>query len=199
MSVFIKICGLRDAAAIETAVDSGADAVGFVFAASPRRLAPRRAAELSHDLPQHLYKVAVTRHPNGAELREVFRDFRPDYLQTDAADFAQITLPEYCQPLPVFREGRAATPVPGSRFLFEGADSGTGQRADWDQARSLAADHELILAGGLNIDNIADAIEHVRPWGVDVSSGVERQRGTKDPELIREFIYRVRQQESNVE
>lgn len=199
MSLFVKICGLRDADSIAAAVESGADALGFVFAASPRQIAPTRAAQLTAHLPDHVRTVAVTRHPNRSELRSIFRDFMPNYLQSDAEDFAEIDLPDDCESLPVFREGRNADPAPGARILFEGTDSGTGQRADWDEACRLASNRELILAGGLNIDNVATAIEHVRPWGVDVSSGVERERGIKDPVLIRNFILRARKQENSVE
>ena len=120
-------------------------------------------------------------------------------MQTDAEDFAAITLPSECGAVPVYREGTGARPESGARILFEGGDSGTGRPADWDEARELARDCKLILAGGLNVDNVAAAIERVRPWGVDVSSGVERARGIKDPERIRDFIARVRAQETTVD
>jgi phosphoribosylanthranilate isomerase len=201
MSLFVKICGLSDAASVAAAVDAGADALGFVFAESPRRVAPARAAELTRGVPGHIRRFAVTRHPSSDELDAVFRLFAPDYLQTDVADFTAITLPQYCAALPVYRDsgGSHARPLAGSRILFEGSASGSGRIADWDEARDLARTCELILAGGLNIDNIAGAIEHVRPWGVDVSSGVERERGIKDPGLIRAFIARVRAQETTVD
>lgn len=194
MSLFVKICGLRDAAAVEAAVESGADALGFVFAQSPRRVDPRTAALLTRHVPATIARFAVTRHPDAEQLSAVFSDFSPDYLQTDAEDFASIRLPAGCRALPVYREGGAAPP-PGQRILFEGADSGTGRAVDWGQARALAQRCELILAGGLDVDNVATAIAEVQPWGVDVSSGVEQQRGIKDPGKIRAFIARVRAQE----
>jgi phosphoribosylanthranilate isomerase len=125
----------------------------------------------------------------------VLRIFAPDCLQTDAEDFATITLPPDCSAVPVYREGTGAQPDPDARILFEGGDSGTGRTADWHEARVLARRCRLILAGGLNPDNVAAAIEQVQPWGVDVSSGVERKRGIKDPERIKEFIARARAQE----
>ena len=195
MSVFVKICGLRDSAAVAAAVEAGADGLGFVFAASPRRIEPRAAALLSRDVPATITRFAVTRHPDAEQLAAVFGEFAPDYLQTDAEDFASITLPPGCRALPVYREGRAQPP-PGQRILFEGGDSGTGRTADWTQARAIARRCELILAGGLDVDNVAAAIAQVRPWGVDVSSGVEHRRGIKDPEKIRAFIARVRAQEN---
>jgi phosphoribosylanthranilate isomerase len=80
-------------------------------------------------------------------------------------------------------------------LLFEGAVSGSGRTADWTEARALAAETQLILAGGLDAANVRAAIEAVRPWGVDVSSGVERRRGEKDSVKIREFVARVRAME----
>jgi phosphoribosylanthranilate isomerase len=197
MSMFVKICGLRDAQAVAAAVESGADALGFVFADSPRRIDPAAAARLTRTLPRKILRFAVTRHPSAADLDILFGEFAPDYLQTDVADFASIELPANCRAMPVYREGgHERLPPAGSRILFEGSASGTGRTADWGQAHSLARHCELILAGGLNVDNVAAAIEQVRPWGVDVSSGVERERGVKDPQKIRAFIARVRAQEN---
>lgn len=201
MSLFIKICGLSNPESVAAAVDAGADAIGFVFAESPRRVCAAHAAELAHDIPDHIKRVAVTRHPDHAELDEVLRVLKPDYLQSDAADFAAISLPAYCTALPVYREaaGLDAPTVAGTRILFEGRVSGSGHTADWNEARALAQGCELLLAGGLNIDNVAAAISHVRPWGVDVSSGVESERGKKDAGLIREFVACVRAQEKIVD
>jgi phosphoribosylanthranilate isomerase len=76
--------------------------------------------------------------------------------------------------------------------LFEGSDSGSGATADWLEARELASATELVLAGGLDARNVERAIRYVKPWGVDVSSGVEARRGEKDPAKIKEFVTRVR-------
>ena len=80
--------------------------------------------------------------------------------------------------------------------MFEAASSGAGQRPDWDTAAKLAAQTKLMLAGGLDPDNVVDAIQHVSPWGVDVSSGVESRRGVKDPDKIAAFVNAVRTLES---
>jgi phosphoribosylanthranilate isomerase len=188
---FVKICGINSVAAAEAAVAAGADAVGFVFADSPREVTPERARELAAVVPSTVKRVAVLRHPPRALWERVLDVFAPDWLQTDASDLADIDLPPSCTALPVYRDGRAPK-APPARMLFEGAKSGSGRTADWDEARALAARCELILAGGLDAANVADAIRTVRPWGVDVSSGVERRRGEKDPQKIREFIARVR-------
>jgi phosphoribosylanthranilate isomerase len=189
--MFVKICGITSTAAAEAAVEAGADAVGFVFAESPREVTPERARELAAAVPRTVKRVAVLRHPSRALWQRVLEVLEPDWLQTDAEDLAEIELPRTCTALPVYRDGRVPS-APPPRLLFEGAKSGSGRTADWNAARSLATRCELILAGGLDAANVADAIRTVRPWGVDVSSGVERRRGEKDPEKISEFIARVR-------
>jgi phosphoribosylanthranilate isomerase len=199
--MFVKICGITSDSALAAAVAAGADAVGFVFAESPRRITPSRAATLCADLPAGIVRIAVMRHPDASAVVEVLDTFAPDWLQTEADDFARIELPPACQALPVYRNGRlpaafttgngAATTLP-PRLLFEGALSGTGETADWDEARTLARKTEIVLAGGLDPDNVAGAIRYVRPWGIDVSSGVEASRGVKDPKKIEEFVARVR-------
>jgi phosphoribosylanthranilate isomerase len=189
--VFVKICGINSEAAAAAAIEAGADALGFVFAESPREVTPERARELAAGVPAGVKRVAVLRHPPRALWQRVLDVFEPDWLQTDAEDLAGIDLGGGCVALPVYRDGRAPQSPP-ARLLFEGAKSGSGRRADWEQARVLASRTQLILAGGLVASNVADAIRRVRPWGVDVSSGVEKRRGEKDPQMIHEFVARVR-------
>jgi phosphoribosylanthranilate isomerase len=189
--VFVKICGINSSAAAEAAVAAGADALGFVFAPSAREVTPERARELCAEVPRAVKRVAVLRHPEPDLWRRVLEVFAPDWLQTDAEDFAGIDLPQLCAALPVYRNGIVPAAAP-PRLLFEGTVSGSGRTADWDEARALAERTELILAGGLDAGNVGEAIRRVRPWGVDVSSGVERRRGEKDPQKIKEFVARVR-------
>jgi phosphoribosylanthranilate isomerase len=189
--VFVKICGINSEEAAAAALEAGADALGFVFAESPREVTPERARELAAGVPTNVKRVAVLRHPPRALWERVLAVFAPDWLQTDAEDFVAIALPARCAALPVYRDGRAPQSPP-ARLLFEGAKSGSGRTADWDEAHALASRTELILAGGLDASNVADAIDRVRPWGVDVSSGVEKRRGEKDPRMIHEFVARVR-------
>jgi phosphoribosylanthranilate isomerase len=194
--MFVKICGLTDPHAIDAAVESGADALGFVFAESPREIEPVRARELCRSIPKATIRVAVMHHPSPQRLADVIETFNPDWIQTDVADFNQLALPGSCRKVPVFRDGQttAMTEFP-ARLVFEGKVSGSGATADWAEARRIARQAELILAGGLDPDNVGDAIRYVRPFGVDVSSGVEYERGKKDPRRIRQFVARVRAEE----
>jgi phosphoribosylanthranilate isomerase len=191
----VKICGINSPVAAAAAVAAGADALGFVFAPSPREVWPERALEICEGVPRSVLRVAVMHHPAPERWRRVLDVFAPDWLQTDAEDFAANGLQEAiagrCSRLPVYRDGHAPGSPP-ERLLFEGAKSGTGRTADWDEARALAPRTQLILAGGLEAANVADAIRRVQPWGVDVSSGVEKRRGEKDPRMIHEFVARVR-------
>ncbi|MDQ7007882.1 MAG: phosphoribosylanthranilate isomerase [Acidobacteriota bacterium] len=199
MRVRIKICGLRTVEAIEAAAEAGADAVGLVFADSPRRVDPAAAARLAAAVPAPVARVAVFRRPAPKLVAEVLSALRPDWVQADMADQALFSaLPPRCL-LPVCRnEEELAATTEGQSLLFEGPCSGVGRPADWEQAARWARRRRLFLAGGLDPENVARAIAVVRPWGVDVSSGVERERGEKDPARIRAFVRAVRQAERTV-
>jgi len=192
MNLWVKICGLTTEAGVEAAIEAGADAIGFVFAPSKRRVTAQRAAELARNAPGHITRVAVMLHPTQALLDDVWSVFRPDVLQTDFADLAALAVPEEWTVMPVLRAGgELPLPLP-RRLLFEGPSSGSGQTADWQAAAALARQSELVLAGGLNPDNVGAAIAAVVPFGVDVSSGVEREPGIKDAGRIRDFVRAAR-------
>lgn len=192
MTLWIKICGLTTDAGVQAAVDAGADAIGFVFAPSKRQVSALRAAELVRHAPRRLTRVAVMLHPAQSLVDEVWSVFRPDVLQTDIEDLAALNIPEGLQVMPVVRTMRADAGPSPVRVLFEGPVSGAGEVADWSAAAQLAATTQVVLAGGLNPANIADAVKQVRPFGVDVSSGVESAPGIKDPSRIHEFVRNAR-------
>lgn len=195
MTTFIKICGLRTREAAETAVAAGADALGFVFADSPRRVTPEEARAVTRDISAPVLRVAVMQHPEPAEWAEVARVFRPDWLQTDAGDFSLLALDPEVRRVPVYRDTadlNVGALQAEKLVVFEAAASGQGVKVDWHRARGLAVQCPMILAGGLDPSNVAEAIKIVRPWGVDVSSGVERPRGEKDLRRITAFVSAVR-------
>ena len=189
MSLVIKICGLRSAADVSAAVTAGADAIGFVFAKSVRRVSPAEAAAAAAGAPADVLRVAVMKHPSAAEWQAVREAFRPDVLQTDAEDYAALDVPAGIRRWPVYRESQAidAAAMPGE-YLYEGAQSGAGETVDWQRAAVLARTGRMVLAGGLNPANVDTAVRVANPWGVDVSSGVESAPGIKDPGRIQEFI-----------
>jgi phosphoribosylanthranilate isomerase len=197
--LWIKVCGLRTVEAIEAAVRAGADAVGFVFhEPSPRHLDCAQARALAAAVPAGVDKVAVFLHPTQALVDAALDAVRPDWVQTDAEDLQVLALPAAHRVLPVYRTGRIVEPVRARRILLEAARSGAGERADWNAAAALARTNELVLAGGLDVANVGAAIESVRPFGVDVSSGVECNRGVKDVALIREFVNAAREAEARL-
>lgn len=178
---------------------AGANAIGFVFVESPRRISIDEALRITDDVPGSVLRVAVMYEPSAKEWKKIAEGFRPDCLQMEAANFSKISTSSDIRALPVYRdqpELREDSIANEPRVLFEGAKSGRGQLADWTRARRLAKKTQLVLAGGLNADNVVGAIEAVKPWGVDVSSGVESSRGVKDLHKIEAFINTVRNMES---
>ncbi|MGC1457018.1 MAG: phosphoribosylanthranilate isomerase [Steroidobacteraceae bacterium] len=192
LPLWLKICGLTDEAAVSAALQAGVDAIGFVFSPSPRQIAPAQAARLAATARGRVLCIAVTRHPQQQLLDEIVRDFKPDGWQTDINDLSVLRVPRQLPILPVLRSGSPALQSPPRRFLFEGPVSGHGISADWTEAARLASASQLILAGGLTVDNVATAITSVRPFGVDVSSGVEEHAGRKSPALIAAFVAAAR-------
>jgi len=194
MSLFVKVCGITDEFSARVAERSGVDAIGFVFADSPRMVLPAVAGRIAGTVSDSILKVAVFRRPTQREIDEVLVAFEPDVVQADAD--SPIVLPAGIGFLPVFREGGISIDPTGSGrdrlVLYEGATSGVGLRVDWGVAARLAGEVRLVLAGGLNVGNVGEAIRTVRPFGVDVSSGVEVSPGIKDPTLISAFVATAR-------
>lgn len=190
MTVRVKICGLTDSEAVQSAVAAGADAVGFVFhEKSPRNLTIEKACELKALVPEHVSKVAVMLHPDAAACAEILQQLQPDVLQTDRDDFDYLQVPDHIRRWPVIRETSVEeTDELPLCFVYEGSYSGSGQQVDWAKAARFAGRGNMILAGGLSADNVVEAVNTVRPWGVDVSSAVESMPGVKDRQLIRQFI-----------
>jgi phosphoribosylanthranilate isomerase len=138
-------------------------------------------------------------HPSEADWNEVRDVFRPDWLQTDAEDYALLDIPATIGRLPVYRDTGdidfdAICDWP-EHIVFEGVRSGVGVSPNWDHAAQVARQTCVMLAGGLDPENVAEAIMRVHPWGVDVSSGVEQQPGIKDPGRIAAFVAAAREAE----
>lgn len=190
--MWIKICGMTTAEAVDAALAARVEAIGFVFASSPRELTPESAAALARPARGRVRCVAVTRHPTQSALDEILELFAPDILQSDAADLDRLRLPAVLETLPVVRAGGALPEPLPERILFEGPVSGRGAVSDWSAAAGLARRTRLVLAGGLDEANVAAAIAQVQPFGVDVSSGVEQRPGIKSPAAIMRFVTAVR-------
>ena len=190
--MWIKICGLTGADGVIAAAEAKVDAIGFVFAPSPRQVTPGQAAQLAALAPKGILRIAVAQHPLQMKVDEICKVLKPDFFQTDVEDLRELKIPAHIKVLPVVRFGRKTPDPLPARMLFEGPTSGIGELADWGRAAELARQTEVILAGGLSALNVANAIEAVRPFGVDVSTGVEDHPGVKSPEKIAEFVSLVR-------
>jgi phosphoribosylanthranilate isomerase len=190
--MWLKICGVTDLDAVDAALAVNVDAIGFVFSPSVRRLQPAQALQLAAGARGRVAVVAVTLHPQQPLIDDIVRVFKPDALQAELLDFEQLRLPHTLARLPVLRADVAAGSSLPRRILFEGARSGSAEAADWKAASRLAGVSELILAGGLDARNVGAAIRAVRPYGVDVSSGVESARGRKSVQKIAEFVEAAR-------
>ena len=196
MSTRIKICGLKTRESVEAAINSGAHMLGFVFAkGSPRYISPEEAKQLIELIPDGIDTVAVMLHPKQSEVDRVLNHIKFNYLQTDANDFDSFDLKGRTHPLKVYRDNETFDPniMEDKPFaLFEGPMSGTGNLVNQERAKIACDSKKVLLAGGLNIENITNVLTHVRPFGVDVSSGVEIERGIKSEQKLIEFIRIVR-------
>lgn len=190
--MWIKICGVTTAQAVEAALAARVDAIGFVFADSPRQLTLEDAVALAAPARGRVRCVAVTRRPSQRHLDDILAVFRPDVLQTDTEDLRALRLPKQLELLPVFRGWEPSQGRLPARLLFEGLTSGSGTPCDWTTAQRVARRTQLVLAGGLDAGNVATAIGAVRPFGVDVSSGVEERPGVKSPAEVARFAAAAR-------
>ena len=189
----VKICGLSTKEAVGTAVSAGTDYIGFVFAPSKRQVTVEQATELAKFIPSHIQKVGVFVSPSQAELLEAVDKVGLDFVQVHgqvADDLFENLSCASIQAVQVDGDGH----VPNSQadyLLFDAPIAGSGQTFDWGQLDTTELTQPFFIAGGLNEDNVARAIQHFSPFAVDVSSGVETD-GQKDHEKIRRFIERVK-------
>ena len=196
MKTLIKICGIRRADDLECAIEHGADFIGFVFVkSSPRYIDAKSVASLVCSIPDKIKTVAVMQHATQSSLDSILKDFRPSYIQTDADDFASLNLPTDIKKIKVYREEQNfdfSIVDDKSLALLEGPVSGSGELVNRDFLRKACEKKRLMVAGGLSPDNIQNILEEVNPYGVDVSSGVESERGNKSKEKIIQFNKIVR-------
>jgi phosphoribosylanthranilate isomerase len=193
MSVpWIKVCGITTPEAVNASLGAGVDAIGFVFAVSPRRVTPERAYRLAAPVRGRIACCAVVRRTSQSEVDEILRVLRPDMLQVDVDEVGSLALPRTLQVLPVASTRAPPQADPPVRLLLERPP--TDDDADWDEAgiRSLSRRTRLVLAGGLDAGNVGRLVRALGPWGVDVSRGVEVAPGIKGHELIRRFAQAAR-------
>ncbi len=210
MRTRVKICGVKDVETAWAAADAGADAVGLVFAAgSPRRVDPDAAREIMFNLPPMVTSVGVIRDLSVDAFCELEQACPCELWQLHGREDEKTA--QACGPGVVkaiaFDAGTIASELKRwdavddvAALLIDSPEAGSGESIDWAALRSAMEAAEVakpvILAGGLNPENVGEAVRVVQPWGVDVSSGVERERGVKDAELIEAFCLAVMRADS---
>ena len=189
----VKICGLSTKEAVKTAVSAGADYIGFVFAPSKRQVTVEQAIELAKFIPSHIQKVGVFVSPSRAELLEAVDKVGLDFVQVHGQVVDKLFENLPCGSIQAVQVDEGGH-VPNSQadyLLFDAPVAGSGQTFDWGRLDTTELAQPFFIAGGLNEDNVEDAIQYFTPFAVDVSSGVETD-GQKDYEKIRRFIERVK-------
>jgi phosphoribosylanthranilate isomerase len=194
----VKICGITNIEEAQAAVEAGADAIGVVFADSPRQVSPDTARHIAASLPPLVTAVGVFLNASTEEVEALIRSARLDAVQLHGEES-----PEYCRRLPckvIKRFNTLENDRPGTlhqrmqqyavaAYLLD-PGAGSGRTFRWEMARGLPG--PLIVSGGLTPEIVGDAIRLLRPFAVDVSSGVESGPGRKDPEKVRAFLRAVR-------
>ena len=203
MAVRVKICGITRLQDLHDACNAGADALGFVFyEPSPRHVSIATAAALVRALPPFVQSVGLFVNADPAFVESVLRDVPLDLLQFHGderpADCVRFNRP-YIKAVRVNPQTdllKYAADFDASRGLLldayvPGQPGGTGSRFDWNLIPQNLP-HSVVLSGGLNPDNVIEAVQRVKPWAVDVSSGIEAAKGIKDPNKMAQFIARAK-------
>lgn len=201
--VLIKVCGLTREQDVQAAVDAGVDAVGFVFTKSPRQITADRASQLSLLVPESVLKVGLFLNQSKTEIENVLNVVTLDLLQfhgQEQAGLCRMFLMPYLKAVSMHNGGSlrlAQSNYPDAEGLLldshvSGQQGGSGKVFDWSKVEPC--EKPVWLAGGLNPGNVAEAINVVRPYAVDVSSGVESSPGIKSASRIGAFVDAVRRQ-----
>ncbi len=197
---FVKICGTTSEADALLAVAMGADAVGFIFAPSPRQVAVNLVRDIVRRLPSEVLTVGVFRDDAAERVVEVVNSTGLRAAQLHGRETPEQTQWVRARVPVVIKAFAAGDPrVAGAAqhgadvVMIDSARPGSGKVFDWSLAEDVPAGQRLVLAGGLHPGNVAEAIARVRPWGVDVVSGVEAAPGHKDARLVRAFVSAAKQ------
>ena len=203
--VRVKICGITNVKDALHAVDAGADAIGFVFAPSKRKITVQAARLIVQELPPFVKTVGVFVNESLLNIQRIQDEAKLDLIQLsgeESEDFAAYFAADAIKVVHVSKN----TPPSARNYpyntlfldtLVKGQKGGSGQTFDWDLAVEIARTRRIIIAGGLNPENVVEAIHKVRPYAVDVSSGVEAEPGRKDDVKVTTFIKRAKSVEFN--
>ncbi|HEY1526491.1 MAG TPA: phosphoribosylanthranilate isomerase [Candidatus Angelobacter sp.] len=208
MRIWIKICGTTCIEDALNSIEAGADALGFIFAPSKRRVTTEQAQRIINELPRDVERIGVFMDSSAVEIAAVASNVDLTGIQLHSGE----STAEVYKCLPAARRDavrkiKTILVQPGLELRFDGqtgvdawlldSGAGSGKTFDWQSARAQLGERQgkFILAGGLTPENVGEAIRTFRPWGVDVVTGVEREPGRKDPEKLKAFVAAVRRAE----
>ena len=197
--MFVKICGITNEEDALLAIALDADALGFVLAGSKRQVNPETVRDIVRRLPREVHTVGVFRNEKPERIVEIvgrtglhgvqLHGQEPESEVAWIRDRVQFVIKAFTAGDPSLKQAaKSAADV----ILVDSPDPGSGRVFDWRLAEGAPSGIRLLLAGGLHPGNVGEAIRLVRPWGVDVSSGVEEKPGRKDARLLREFVAAAR-------
>jgi len=198
--VKVKVCGITNIEDARLAVGSGADAIGLIFAESPRKVGIEEAREVAAALPEGVLKVGVFVNAESDEVLRIVREVGLDYVQLHGDEGAEDVTAVRGGGVKVIKALRVRDADDLAEIDSYGADlylldahsekarGGTGTRFDWGPAKSLKGRGNIVVSGGLGPENVLEAISFFEPWGVDASSSLEIVPGKKDPEQVRRFL-----------
>ncbi|MEX1218275.1 MAG: phosphoribosylanthranilate isomerase [Acidimicrobiales bacterium] len=193
--MFIKICGTTNLTDAALAVSLGVDALGFVFAESKRQVDAPTVANIVKELPRSMMTVGVVRNASVDEILKIFRETKLSAIQLHGHEGPEVSKALRSEVPFLIQAFTADDPRLAQlreydidAILLDSPTPGSGETFDWSRISDLPHRFRVILAGGLNPTNIAEAIAGVGPWGVDVVSGVEAEPGRKDPVALTEFV-----------
>lgn len=198
--VKVKVCGITNLGDARVAAGAGADAIGLVFAESPRRVRVERAKEIAAALPQDILKVGVFVDAGPEEVLRIAREVGLDYAQLHGDEPPEAVAEIRGSGVGVMKALRVRNAealavieqYEADLFLLDAwsakARGGTGERFDWELAKSLKGRDNIVVSGGLDPENVREAIEYFEPYGVDASSSLEERPGKKSGERVRRFV-----------
>jgi phosphoribosylanthranilate isomerase len=198
--VKVKVCGITNPDDASVAADAGADAIGLIFAESPRRVSMEQAREIAAALPAGVLKVGVFVDAEPGEVLRIAREVGLDYAQLHGDEPPESVAEIRDGGVGVMKALRvrnaealaAVERYEADLFLLDAwsaeARGGAGVRFDWELAKSLRGRDNILVSGGLGPENVREAIEYFQPYGVDASSSLEERPGKKDGERVRRFV-----------
>ncbi len=198
--VKVKVCGIKEPGDARVAADAGADAIGLVFAESPRQVSVEQAREIAAALPEDVLKVGVFVDAQPGEVLRIAREVGLDYAQLHGDEGPETVAEIRGDGLGVIKALRVRDAISleemerydADLFMLdaysEKARGGTGTRFDWELAKSFRGRDNIVVSGGLTPENVREAIEFFDPYGVDASSSLEERPGKKNDERVRRFV-----------